>query len=545
MPLHARGTTRDARWELFVRGQAPFLVLLVLIAPLILLSQPESTGARLFVAGLAVAAVATVLALAVPWERQERQTIVVVPILDLASSALLYETAYESLPASFLLAAFPVLWLGYGFRRWGLPLAVVGAFLVSLFPLVWRGEAPGDLFEWGRAMIIPLCAALAAVWLHYVSLTVRRHAVEAERAAGILGSLELELEDRRLLTAAITSTIDVGVVFYGSDGAIRHVNPTGEEIFQIAAKPFGAGELGGSLVFAADRLTPIEPARQVIPRALRGEHIVNELEWIGPAGDQRAVLVSGRAIVRDDGSRLGTIVAAHDVTQLADAVQVRQDFLLSVSHELRTPLTSIVGYVDLLSDSLDLGDPGVARAFEVIRRNADILLDRIADLLALPEKSVELATARVDVSRLVTRSAENVRPRADAGRVTLVTHVDPPVLADVDESRFRQVIDNLLSNAVKYTPPGGTVTLALREIDETAELTVTDTGVGMTAEEVRQIFDPLFRARQARDGAAGGFGIGLSIAHRVVTAHGGTIHVDSEPGAGTTATVRIPARVAT
>ena len=73
--------------------------------------------------------------------------------------------------------------------------------------------------------------------------------------------------------------------------------------------------------------------------------------------------MSARAVVRDDGSRLGTIVAAHDVTQLADAVQVRQDFLLSVSHELRTPLTSIVGYVDLLSDSLDLGDPGAARAF--------------------------------------------------------------------------------------------------------------------------------------------------------------------------------------
>ena len=119
-----------------------------------------------------------------------------------------------------------------------------------------------------------------------------------------------------------------------------------------------------------------------------------------------------------------------------------------------------------------------------------------------------------------------------------------PVVADVDESRFRQVIDNLLSNAVKYTPAGGTVTLALREVDGMAELTVSDTGVGMTAEEVRQIFDPLFRARQARDGATGGFGIGLSIVHRVVTAHGGTIHVESEPGAGTTVTVRTPVRAA-
>ncbi|WP_166404840.1 PAS domain-containing sensor histidine kinase [Labedella endophytica] len=544
MPLHARGRTRQARWELFLRGQAPFIVMLVLIAPLVVVSRPEGYWAPVFVAGIAVAAVSTVLALVVPWERQERQTIVIVPLLDLVSAALIHETAYDSLPPSFLLAAFPVLWLGYGFRRWGLPLAVAGAFLVSLFPLAWRGEVPGSAVEWGRAMVIPLCAALAAVWLHYVSHTVRRHAIQAERAAGILGSVELELEDRKVLTSAITATIDVGVVFYGADGDIRHINPAGEEIFRIASKPFGPGTESATFVFGPDRLTPIEPDRQIIPRALRGEHVVNELEWIGPSGSQRAVLLSSRAVIRGDGSRLGTVVTAHDVTQLAQAVQVREDFLLSVSHELRTPLTSIVGYVDLLSDSLDVSSLGIEREFEVIRRNADLLLVRIADLLALPDSEVEIESARTDVSGLVERSVEDIRPRAEANAVTVSTFVAPPVVADVDESRFRQVIDNLLSNAVKYTPPGGTATLTVREVDGQVELAVADTGVGMAADEVAQIFDPLYRARQARDGATGGFGIGLSIVQRIVTAHGGTIDVASEPGTGTTVTVRVPSRIA-
>jgi signal transduction histidine kinase len=541
MPLHVRGTTKTARLELFARGQLPFIVLLVLIAPLVVLSRPEGRWTPLFVAGLVIAVVATVLALAVPWEHDTRQRIVIVPVLDLVSSALVYETAYETLPASFLLAAFPVLWLGYGFHRWGLPLAVVGAFLVSLFPLLWSGAAPDTSFEWGRSLIIPVTAALAAVWLHYVSHTVRLHAVEAERAAGILGSLELELEDRALLTAAITAAVDVGVIFYDTDGNIVHMNPVASEIYRLARKPLGPGPQPAAAVYKADRVTPIEPDRQITGRALRGEHVVNELEWVGPPGAQRAVLVSSRSAVRSDGSRLGTVIVAHDVTQLANAVQVREDFLLSVSHELRTPLTSIVGYIDLLSDSLDVSTLGVEREFDVIRRNADLLQARIADLLALPDSDVAIERTRIDVSQLVERCIEDIRPRADANKVVVHARVDPPVVADVDESAFRQVVDNLLSNAVKYTPPGGSATITLRELEGVAELVVSDTGVGMSADEVEQVFDPLYRARQARDSATGGFGIGLSIAHRIVTAHGGTIRVESAPREGTTATVRVPA----
>lgn len=544
MPLHVSGRTRAVRWELFLRGHAPFVALLVLIAPLVVSTYPDGAWDPLFPVGVGVAVIATVLALVVPWERQTRQTIVVIPILDLVSAALIYETAYESLSASFLLAAFPVLWLGYGFHRWGLSLAVFGAFLVSFFPLIWRGEMPASAFDWGRATIIPLTAALAAVWLHYVSLTVRRHAIAAERSASILGSLELELEDRELLTAAITTAVDVGVVFFDADGRIRHHNPMAAEIFRLAAEPYGRASEGRPLVFGPDGHTPVDPERQVIPRALGGEHVVNEFEWIGPPGQQRALLMSGRAVVRPDGSRLGTVIAAHDVTQLANAIQVREDFLLSVSHELRTPLTSIVGYIDLLEDALDTEALGIRREFEVITRNAGVLLDRIADLLAMPDTEVELDRSTVDVSRLVERSVEGVLPRANANGVTVRAHVDPPVAADVDESRFRQVIDNLLSNSVKYTPPGGSATLSLRELDGWAELVVADTGVGMKADEIAQAFDPLYRARQARDGAAGGFGIGLSIVQRIVTAHGGTIRVESEPGSGTTVTVRVPARVA-
>jgi signal transduction histidine kinase len=543
MPLHAQGTTIRTRLELFTRGQLPFVVIFILVAPLVVLAGGASEHPRAFLAGTAIAVVSTVLALVLPWERFDRQWIVLIPVLDLVSAALIYLASHETLPAAFLLSAFPVLWLGYGFPRWGLPVAIAGALLVSLVPLVGHGDIPDSPLEWGRAMILPLTAALAAIWLNRLSRLLLERAGQIERASNDLFESVVELEDRERLTEALIDAVDVGVIYYDGDGMIRHINATGRDMFRTAGKPEGADDQAPRLVFGPDRLTPIPPERQIPARALAGEHIANELVWIGEQGNQRAVLGSARAVTRDDGGRLGTVVVAHDVTQLAHAVQIREDFLLSVSHELRTPLTSIVGYIDLISDVMDWKKAGVEREFEVITRNAQLLLTRIEDLLRLPDAEVAIEPKTVDVSGLAEQSIEDIIPRADANRVRVDADVTPPVIAEVDENRFRQVIDNLLSNAVKYTPPGGVATVTVREVEGVAHLEVRDTGVGMTPEEVSQLFDPFFRARQARDGATGGFGIGLSIARGIVLAHGGTMIVESEPGVGTTVIVRLPARV--
>ncbi|WP_166426822.1 sensor histidine kinase [Labedella populi] len=543
MPLHAHGSTMRTRLELFTRGQLPFVVIFILVAPLVVLSGAASHHPRAFLAGTVVAVVSTVLGLVVPWERFVGQWIVLIPVLDLVSAALIYLASHETLPEAFLLCVFPVLWLGYGFHRSGLLVAIAGALLVSLVPLVAHGEIPDSPLEWGRAMILPLTAALAAIWLNRLSRLLLEHAGQIERTSNDLFESVVELEDRKHLTEALIDAVDVGVIYYDGDGMVRHINATARDLFRTAGKPEGIDDRAARLVFGPDRLTPVPPERQIPARALAGEHIANELVWIGEPGNQRAVLGSARAVTRDDGSRLGTVVVAHDVTQLAHAVQIREDFLLSVSHELRTPLTSIVGYIDLISDVTDWKKAGIEREFEVITRNANLLLARIEDLLRLPHAEVAIEPVTVDVSRLAERSVEDVAPRADSSRVRIDVDVAPPVIADVDEGRFRQVIDNLLSNAVKYTPPGGVAAISLREIEGVAELRVSDTGVGMSPEEVAQLFDPFYRARQARDGAAGGFGIGLSIAHGIVEAHGGTIGVQSEPNVGTTVTVRVPARV--
>lgn len=113
-----------------------------------------------------------------------------------------------------------------------------------------------------------------------------------------------------------------------------------------------------------------------------------------------------------------------------------------------------------------------------------------------------------------------------------------PVVCDA--MRMGQVIDNVVSNAIKYTEPGGTVTVSAGADEHCAELRVADTGIGMSPEETERIFDDFYRAGHVRTAAVPGTGLGLSISRQLIEAHGGTIAVDSEPGTGTTFTVRLP-----
>lgn len=130
--------------------------------------------------------------------------------------------------------------------------------------------------------------------------------------------------------------------------------------------------------------------------------------------------------------------------------------------------------------------------------------------------------------------------RAQSSGIRLVTELPDHVPVVCDTMRVSQVIDNLVSNAIKYTDAGGTVTVSARADDECAELSVSDTGQGMTREETARLFADYYRADRVRNSAIQGTGLGLSISRQFVEAHGGTIAVDSEPGTGTTFTVRLP-----
>jgi signal transduction histidine kinase len=229
------------------------------------------------------------------------------------------------------------------------------------------------------------------------------------------------------------------------------------------------------------------------------------------------------------------------MTAVRESERVKDEFVATVSHELRTPLTSIVGYAELLLDSDEM--PDAHRGFiEVIERNAYRLQRLVGDLLFFAQvESGQLALDHesVDLSDLCERALEAVRPAGEAKGLALELDADEVVKVEGDPARLQQLLDNLLSNAVKFTLAGGRVSVRIRRDGDDALLEVADTGIGIPAAEVEQLFHRFFRATSATAREIQGTGLGLSIAKAIVDAHGGSIDTASSDE-GTTFSVRLP-----
>jgi signal transduction histidine kinase len=230
--------------------------------------------------------------------------------------------------------------------------------------------------------------------------------------------------------------------------------------------------------------------------------------------------------------------------QLREVDRLKDEFVAAVSHELRTPLTSIRGYLDLLLDGSagELSEPQ-RRYLAVADRNSQRLLDLVGDLLLFAQiraGKFRLQREHVDAVDVAREAFSAAAPAADAKQIelVLVDGVQAPLAAD--RARLGQVLDNLLSNAVKFTPEGGTVTLTVQPDADRVRLAVADTGMGIPAGELEQLFGRFFRTSNATEQAIPGTGLGLTIVKALVEAHGGRISVESVEGSGTTFRIELP-----
>ena len=201
-------------------------------------------------------------------------------------------------------------------------------------------------------------------------------------------------------------------------------------------------------------------------------------------------------------------------------------FVSSVSHDLRTPLTSIMGYVELLQDG-DAGPLTVDQqvAFEIIERNGKKLLGLIEDLLTLSRLESgqqPLAACEVPVAALISQALDALDFAARRQGVELTATVSDDVgQIPGDADQLERVMLNLVGNAVKFTPSGGKVEVEARRDGDRVRITVSDTGIGIPADEHHRLFDRFFRAANAQAGAIAGTGLGLSIVKQAVEAHDG------------------------
>ena len=236
---------------------------------------------------------------------------------------------------------------------------------------------------------------------------------------------------------------------------------------------------------------------------------------------------------RDEVAQLGSTFNSM-AEDLEKAERQRRSLMADVAHELRTPLSNIQGYLEAVRDGLLEPDiDTIDTIYQQVLHLARLVED--LRLLALAEAGALRLDRELDsLEEVLKRSMEAVRPRAEARGVSLSleTPSDFP-LVDMDRTRIAQVVGNLLENAIIHTPQDGQVTVLAEVIDtRTARVTVADTGAGIPADDLAQVFDRFYRVDPSRNRSTGGAGLGLTIAKQLVEAHGGTIHAESEPGKG-------------
>lgn len=231
-------------------------------------------------------------------------------------------------------------------------------------------------------------------------------------------------------------------------------------------------------------------------------------------------------------------------TEAEESNRLKDEFLATVSHELRTPLTAILGWSRML-EAGSIDDPMAARAIETIRRNATTqsqIIDDILDVSRIITGKLYLDLHPIDLTPVIEAAVNVVRPTAEAKGIRIETLLgSEPTVITGDANRLQQIIWNLLSNAIKFTPKGGSVCLSVNEIGTQVEVSVADTGQGITRDFLPFVFDRFRQADSTSTRQHGGLGLGLAIARHLVEIHGGTVMAESPgEGKGATFSVRLP-----
>jgi PAS domain S-box-containing protein len=312
-----------------------------------------------------------------------------------------------------------------------------------------------------------------------------------------------------------------------------------------------------------------EGVKEGIRRASQGEFVRHDVEIYGSGAGEDTIIIDyslipifdrtgevvmllaeGRNITEKKRAEAEIARKNHELQRLLDRLreldEVKTQFFANVSHELRTPLALVLGPVErILAEGANL-TPGQRRDLEVVRGNAAVLLKQVNDLLDISKLDAGRMTldyVASDLVSLVRQTASNFDALAPQRDIAFAVDAPPSLPAEVDAAKLERVVLNLLSNAFKFTPPGGRITLTLRdEPGDRAILSVQDSGPGVPAHQRDAIFE---RFRQA-DGTAtreqGGTGLGLSIARDFAELHGGTIGVTDAPGGGALFQLGLPIR---
>ena len=356
-------------------------------------------------------------------------------------------------------------------------------------------------------------------------------AIALNRMADQLGrEIDEARREAQQLEAVMTGMVE-GVLVLDLGDRIRLVNPGFRELFRAWGPVIGRSVLEVIRQPEIDDL--LREARD------RRDPVIRDIRIQGSG--QRTVLAHAVRFP-SEGPPAGTLAVFHDVTDVRRLDKVRRDFIANASHELRTPLTSIQGYAETLA-SEELPDEARSRAIETILRNVTRMRDLIDDLMELSRienQGVPIERAPIDVIRVARELLVDQQKRIENAGLTAELIAGEGGVAFCDRSGLLHVLENLLTNAIRYSDAGGKITVSVESGENLVRITVADTGIGIPEEARERIFERFYRVDAARSRAVGSTGLGLSIVRNLVQAMGGTIHVESLIGAGSSFIVALP-----
>jgi signal transduction histidine kinase len=226
---------------------------------------------------------------------------------------------------------------------------------------------------------------------------------------------------------------------------------------------------------------------------------------------------------------------------LQHAEQLRRNLVADVAHELRTPLSNIKGYLEAIRDRVMKPSRATIRSLNEEVALLSRLVDELQELSLAEAGELKLVYQAEDITMLLKQAAASWQPKVAAKEISLSLDLpDNLPEVNIDWQRISQVVHNFLENAATHTPKGGSISVAAGAQDSWVEVRVSDTGEGIPPEDLPNIFERFYRVDRSRARATGGSGLGLTIAKRLVEAHGGKIAVESQLGKGSSFSFTVP-----
>lgn len=393
----------------------------------------------------------------------------------------------------------------------------------------------------------------ALVWL-------RMEATAEERAA----------DPRGLAPDAIFESMAEGVYVCDASGQVVMVNQAGGKLLGLSVEQAlqVLSEEGEPINVRYPDGRPMPRHELPLQRTLRGKARAGAEMILRQAatGEEVILRVASSPILADDGSLIGAVAVATDITEMRRLERQREEFLSIAAHELKTPVTSIKLFAQGMQRTIErqgrLTPERAERDLRTIVHQIDRLSELVDDLLdvgRIRTGRLEYRFGPVDLVRLTRAVVQRFQAQIEAERrhtiqlliedaedgaqASTTTHEPLPI--EADGARLDQVLTNLLSNALKYSPTGGRISVRVARGDQPgwARLSVSDQGVGLTRDDLDLLFQPFGRARQTPiNRNISGIGMGLYISHEIVARHGGRIHAESDgPGQGATFIIDLPA----